>query len=236
MICYSRKKIIFYALCAISLIIMITILTKKNNNNILETVSLPIENKVIILDAGHGFPDEGAESINNVTEAPINLSISKKVQNLLEQAGSTVILTRSDNNGIYNENNNTIREKKVSDIKNRVEIGNNSFADIFVSIHLNKISQEKYWGWQTFYKDGNEESKKLAICLQQGLNQSIKKDNKRVPLKIENKYIIDNVKIPTSIVECGFLSNEEEEKLLQTDEYQNQLAWGIYMGILDYFY
>lgn len=125
---------------------------------------------------------------------------------------------------------------KVSDIKNRVKIGNESSADIFVSIHLNKISQQKYWGWQTFFKAGNEESKKLAESLQSGLNQTIQKENKREALKINNIYIVDHVEIPIAIVECGFLSNEEEEKLLQTEEYQNKLAWGIYVGIMDYFY
>lgn len=185
---------------------------------------------------GHGTPDEGASSDEGITEASINLKIALKVQNLLEEAGSTVILTRSDENGIYEEKSNTLREMKVSDIKNRVKMGNESSADIFVSIHLNKITQQKYWGWQTFFKKGNEESKKLAEALQNGLNQTIQKENKRESLKIENIYIVDHVKIPITIVECGFLSNEEEEKLLQTEEYQNKLAWGIYVGIMDYFY
>lgn len=178
----------------------------------------------------------GASSDEGVTEASINLKIALKVQNLLEEAGSTVILTRSDENGIYEEGSNTLREMKVSDIKNRVKIGNESSADIFVSIHLNKIPQQKYWGWQTFFKNGNEESKKLAESLQNGLNQTIQKENKRESLKINNIYIVDHVEIPIAIVECGFLSNEEEEKLLQTEEYQNKLAWGIYVGIMDYFY
>ena len=129
----------------------------------------------------------------------------------------------------------TLREKKVSDIKNRVKIGNNSDADIFVSIHLNKIPQSQYWGWQTFFKQGNEKSEKLAKSLQNGLNETIQKENKREALKIENIYIIEHVEIPTSIVECGFLSNPEEKELLQTEEYQNKLAWGIYIGIMDYF-
>ena len=161
---------------------------------------------------GHGTPDEGASSDEGITEASINLKIALKVQDLLEEAGSTVILTRSDENGIYEEKSNTLREMKVSDIKNRVKMGNESSADIFVSIHLNKITQQKYWGWQTFFKKGNEESKKLAEALQNGLNQTIQKENKRESLKIENIYIVDHVKIPITIVECGFLSNEEEEK------------------------
>ena len=177
----------------------------------------------------------GASSKGGVTESNINLSIALKVKRLLEESGNTVILTREDECGIFDENCSTIREKKVSDIKNRVKIGNESNADIFVSIHLNKIPQEKYWGWQTFFKKGNEDSKKLATCIQNGIKSSVKKNNKRVPLKIENIYIVEHVNIPITIVECGFLSNNEEEKLLQTEKYQKKIAYGIYIGIINDF-
>ena len=185
--------------------------------------------------AGHGGEDGGAVSSNGVSEAQINLSIALKLQNLLEQSGATVVLTRSDDNAIYDIDSKTLRQKKNSDLKNRVKIGNTSSADIFVSIHLNKIEQSQYYGWQTFFKDGSEQGKKLATCIQENLNEAIQKENKRTPLKISDIYIIKNVEIPTTIVECGFLSNPEEEKQLQTDEYQNKLAWGIYNGIMDYF-
>lgn len=178
----------------------------------------------------------GAESKNGITENAINLKITLKVQSLLEQSGATVILTRSDENGIYDLDKQTLREKKVSDIKNRVKIGNESQADIFVSIHLNKIPQTQYYGWQTFYKKSDENSIKLAKSIQQNLNESIQKQNKRESLVIKGKYIIENVEIPTTLVECGFLSNPEEEAQLQNEEYQDRLAWGIYNGIIDYFY
>lgn len=178
----------------------------------------------------------GAESKNGITENAINLKITLKVQSLLEQSGAIVILTRSDENGIYDLDKQTLREKKVSDIKNRVKIGNESQADIFVSIHLNKIPQTQYYGWQTFYKKSDENSIKLAKSIQQNLNESIQKQNKRESLAISGKYIIEHVEIPTTIVECGFLSNPEEEAQLQNEEYQDRLAWGIYNGIIDYFY
>ena len=174
--------------------------------------------------------------VTGVTEAESNLKIALKVQNLLEQSGATVILTRSDENAIYDLDKKTLKQKKISDIHNRVKIGNESSADIFVSIHLNKIPQEEYWGWQTFYKSDSADGQKLAISLQNGLNEAIQKENKRVPMQIDNVYIIKHVEIPTVIVECGFLSNPKEEQLLLTDEYQNKLAWGIYTGIMDYFY
>lgn len=164
------------------------------------------------------------------------MKIALKLQNLLEQSGSSVVLTRSDENAIYDLDSKTLRQKKISDIHNRVKIGNESSADIFVSIHLNKIPQQQYDGWQTFYNAQSEEGQKLAVSIQNNLNDAIQKENNRVAKTIDNIYIIKNVEIPTTIVECGFLSNPEEEKLLLEDEYQNRLAWGIYNGIIDYFY
>lgn len=200
------------------------------------TVSLPVSGKTIVIDAGHGKPDEGAESSSGTTEAETNLKIALKLQNLLEQSGSSVVLTRSDENAIYDMDAKTLRQKKISDIHNRVKIGNESSADIFVSIHLNKIPQQQYDGWQTFYKEGNKNGQKLATSIQNNLNKAIPKENNRVAKTIDNIYIIKHVEIPIAIVECGFLSNPEEEKLLLQDEYQNRLAWGIYNGIIDYFY
>ena len=178
----------------------------------------------------------GAQSSNGTTEAETNLKIALKLQNLLEQSGCTVILTRSDENAIYDIDSKTLKQKKISDIKNRVKIGNESSADIFVSIHLNKIPQSEYFGWQCFYNTKNDNSKKLAKQIQENLNEAIQKENNRVPMKLDTVYIMKNVEIPISIVECGFLSNPTEEKKLLEDEYQNRLAWGIYNGILDYFY
>lgn len=99
---------------------------------------------------------------------------------MLEQSGCTVILTRSDENAIYDIDSKTLKQKKISNIHNRVKIGNESSADIFVSIHLNKIPQSQYDGWQTFYKSGNEQGKKLSESIQVSLNESIEKENKRV--------------------------------------------------------
>lgn len=205
------------------------------NKNAISTMALPVTNKTIVIDAGHGGEDGGATSENGISEAQINLKIALNLQKLLEQSGANVILTRSDENAIYDLDKKTLREKKVSDIKNRVKIGNNSSADIFVSIHLNKIPQNQYSGWQTFYKDGNEQGKELATLIQNNLNETIQKENKRLPMKISNVYIIKQVEIPTAIVECGFLSNPEEEQILQQEIYQEKLAWGIYNGIIEYF-
>ena len=177
----------------------------------------------------------GAESKNGTTEAEINLKIVLKLQQLLEQSGCTVILTRSDENAIYDLDAKTLKQKKISDIHNRVKIGNESAADIFVSIHLNKINEQQYYGWQTFYNSNNEQSKVLAEQIQVNLNESIQKENHRIAMKLNSVYIMKYVEIPISIVECGFLSNPQEEEELLQDSYQDKLAWGIYNGIISYF-
>ena len=182
------------------------------------------------------FQMNGAVGYYGTTEQAINLAIGLKLQKLIEQSGASVILTRSDENGIYSLDSKSIKSKKVSDIKNRVEIGNNSNADVFVSIHLNKYPEsEIYRGWQTFYQENNENSKILAQYIQDNLNKNIEFKNDRVPLKITNVYIMEHVKIPSVIIECGFLSNAEETNLLKTDNYQNKLAWGIFLGLQNYF-
>ena len=235
MIILSKKRIGTITAILLVALFAFTFQTAKLYNTV-QTVSLPVSNKVIVVDAGHGKPDEGAQSSNGTTEAETNLRIALKLQTLLEQSGATVILTRSDENAIYDLDKTTLRQKKISDIHNRVKIGNESSADIFVSIHLNKIPQSQYYGWQCFYKQNDEKSTNLAKSIQANLNDAIQKENKRVAMKLDSVYIMKHVEIPISIVECGFLSNPEEEAKLLTDEYQDKLAWGIYNGIMDYFY
>lgn len=176
----------------------------------------------------------GTSSASGTTEQELNLQITLKLQEVLEQSGVKVILTRSDDNGIYEVDKDSIRSKKISDTKNRVYIGNNSDADIYVSIHMNYYTDSQYSGWQTFYQSSNENSKRLATLIQESLNENIGQ-NKRNPMAIKGVYIMDHVKIPSVIVECGFLSNKSDEEKLKTDSYQSQLAWGIYIGIQKYF-
>ncbi len=247
MIIINKKRIQIIISCLVIALFVFSLQIANNKNdlaeninlvqqNTLQTTATPVSGKTVVIDAGHGVPDEGAESSNGTTEAETNLKIALKVQNLLEQSGCNVILTRSDENAIYDLDAKTLKQKKISDIRNRVKIGNEAQADIFVSIHLNKIPQQQYYGWQCFYKPNDENSIKLAKKIQAKLNDAIQKENKRVAMKLDTVYIMKHVEIPISIVECGFLSNPEEEKQLLDDTYQNRLAWGIYNGIEEFFY
>lgn len=233
-----KKRIICFFVFCIFLVysfIVAGILKLKDENESIMTNSTAVTSHVIVIDAGHGKPDEGAVGLYGTTEEAINLKIALKLQALIEQSGGIVYLTRSDENGIYSADSNTIKQMKVSDIKNRVAIGNQEDVDVFISIHLNKYPESIYSGWQTFYQSDNEESLKLATCIQEGLNNSISTPNNRVPLPLKGIYIMDNVENTTVTVECGFLSNEDEAKKLQEDEYQDKLAWGLFIGIQDFF-
>lgn len=233
MIIFLKKRILF--LCSFFLISIAYYSINSNNLNTIYTSSTPISNHVIILDAGHGSPDGGAVASDGTIESELNLKIVLKLQSLLESSNCTVILTRSDENGIYEVNNKSIRNQKVSDMQNRALIGNQSNAEIFVSIHMNKLPQEQYDGWQTFYKNEDEDSIKLADSIQQNLNYFIDKTNNRKIKSIKNIFLTRKVEIPLVIVECGFLSNAKETELLKTDNYQELLSWSIYSGIMDYF-
>ena len=235
MILLNKKRILFISSIIICSIFSCSVVNQEFSKS--EPVSsTPATNHVVILDAGHGNPDGGAtNSSGEIIESDLNLQIVLKLQNLLESSNCTVILTRSDENGIYETNANSIREKKISDMKNRVKIANTSNAEFFISIHMNKLNQTQYSGWQTFYKPDNEYSKLLAQKIQANLNTFMKFENTRKIKPISGIYLSKNVKIPLVIVECGFLSNYKESNLLKTDNYQNSLAWSIYNGIMDYF-
>ena len=229
------KKIIIIALVLIVIFFSIYIMSFKIGKTIISVNATDVTSKVVVIDAGHGKPDEGAIGLYGTTEEAINLKIAMKLQELIEQSGGIVYLTRSDENGIYSSKAKSIREKKISDVKNRVIIGNGQDVDIFISIHLNKYPSSTYSGWQTFYQQGNEESVRLAKCIQDSLNNTISKPNNRVPLVLKGVYLMDHIQNTTITVECGFLSNKEEARLLNDDSYQDKLAWGIYIGIQEYF-
>ena len=238
MFIFTKKDIIFYILMTSLILITIFIPTISLTQKVIDTnTNTILENGKIIIDAGHGDPDGGAVSKNGVKESELNLQIAQKLALKLKENNFEVIMTRKDENNIASESmqNKKIREIKSDDLNNRVKIANESGASILVSIHMNKFEDSKYRGWQTFYSKNSENGKKLAESIQSSIGECIEYENKRTALKIEGIKIIDKSLIPAVIVECGFLSNEEECKLLQEEEYQEKLAEGIKNGIIKYF-
>ncbi len=199
------------------------------------TVVLPVTNKVIVLDPGHGGPDPGAIGKSGIFEKDINLDIVLKLQGFLEQSGCITQLTRAIDESIHDKDKNSIRRKKNSDLKNRKNIIDTSQANAYISIHLNSFPEEQYKGVQSFYPRDSEDSKRLAKSIQKELKSTLQINDNREALPIGDVYLMKDTKIPSVIVECGFLSNPEEEKNLSTEEYRKKIAWGIYLGIMNFF-
>jgi len=191
-----------------------------------ETISLPSTNKLIVIDAGHGGFDPGAIGVTGKEEKTINLSIALKLQALLEQGGANVVLTRATDDAVAGT--------KREDMKTRKIIKDEADGDIFISIHLNSFPEEKYKGAQTFYPKGNEEAKVMAECIQKSLINILDKGNNRIAKELDDMYLIKNSKIPSNIIECGFVSNSEEEANLSNSDYQDKIAWAIYVGLTEY--
>ena len=185
----------------------------------------------VVIDAGHGGADPGKVGINGALEKDINLEIVKKLKVFLEQADIEVILTRDSDMGLYDEN---ASNKKVQDMKRRVEIIETSEPVMTVSIHQNSYHEEYVHGAQTFYYANSEQSKLLAEKRQLLLLDEIDGDNTRTAKSNDSYYLLKKTSSPIVIVECGFLSNSEEAEKLSSDYYQEKLAWAIHLGILQY--
>jgi N-acetylmuramoyl-L-alanine amidase len=196
-----------------------------------------VSQRKVVIDAGHGGEDPGAVSdYSGLKEKDVNLSIAKKVQKLLEADNYKVIMTREEDVLVYQEGITSETEMRRQDLTRRKKLIDESGADIVVSIHLNKFPQSKYFGAQAFYPPESPESRRLAECLQKAIKQTVDPNNTR-KAHVEKKpfIILKNLKVPTVFVECGFLSNPEEEKKLAQEEYQFKLAAAIKQGIDDYF-
>ncbi|WP_353094165.1 N-acetylmuramoyl-L-alanine amidase CwlD [Tissierella praeacuta] len=229
------KKRYIRLVAAVAAIILILSYGLLKQSEVMPVSYLPIANKIIAIDPGHGGVDPGAVSKNGIKEDEINLAISLKLKRLIEQSGGIVFMTRTTDKGLYTSEAKTLRQMKTEDLKKRREIVNNSGSHIFISIHLNSFTRPNYYGAQTFYKSGSEEGEKLASIIQEELKNILDKDNKRQPYERDDVYILKEVSMPAVLVECGFLSNAAEEKLLIDESYQEKIAWSIYVGIMNYF-
>ncbi|NLK76971.1 MAG: N-acetylmuramoyl-L-alanine amidase [Clostridiales bacterium] len=185
----------------------------------------------IVVDAGHGGMDPGKIGINKEKEKDINLKIAKKLKKLLEKDGIEVVMTRTDENGLYSESSNN---KKVEDMRKRCEIIEEAKPVFTVSIHQNSYSEEYVKGAQVFYYGESAEGKQLAETLQSVLIEQLDPSNHRQAKANESYYLLKKTSSPTVIVECGFLSNSQEAALLATKEYQEKVAEAVHSGIVQY--
>ena len=190
--------------------------------------------RTIVLDAGHGGEDGGAVSPDGVVESDLNLAITRRLRDVLLFLGRDTVLTRTGEDAIYSPEAVTLREKKVSDLKNRVALINSQPEAVLISIHQNSYHQEEVSGGQVFYYKSSEKGKRLAEIIQKRFDYVLGEQNRRLARANGNYYLLLHVKCPIVIVECGFLSNRKEAALLQDPEYQDRMAWTVHMGIMEY--
>lgn len=231
---FSKGK--YFLLLGILFVIYIglIILAFFNLNTVTKADTGFVNDVTIVLDAGHGGEDGGATA-NGIIEKDINLSISNMLADIFTASGYNVISTRTED-VMINTDGETLRERKVSDMKNRLEIFNHSEANIILSIHQNMFTQDKYSGTQIFYSTNHDESLQLAESIRNTVVKFIQPENSReTKPSTKDIYLLHNATNPAIIVECGFISNRYEAEKLKTEEYQKQLAFAIFSGFTEYY-
>nr|WP_313885164.1 N-acetylmuramoyl-L-alanine amidase CwlD [Clostridium sp. DJ247] len=209
----------------------------KSKETSVSSTATPPDNlkKVILIDPGHGGMDGGAVSKRGTLEKDINLSISLKLRDKLTENEYIVVMTRDEDKGLYTSKNSAEKMKR-EDLNNRCNLKRDSNCDLFISIHQNFFPQSKYYGAQVWYCKPDE-SKLLAQIIQKNLRNDLDNNNKREEQPAGNLYKILRCycEIPSVIVECGFLSNYNEEIQLQNESYQQKIAESIAKSVREFF-
>lgn len=188
----------------------------------------------VVIDAGHGGMDGGGVSVNGVPEKGINLNIAKTLRDMLTLLGYDAELTRESDISIHDEDVKGLKEQKLSDMKNRLELFN-SPDSVCVSIHQNRFTDPKYSGAQMFYYRESAASQQLAECLKARICGYLQPENERETKPVDDElFLICNCENPAVMSECGFISNPEEAALLENTPYQQQMAFAIMCGINDF--
>lgn len=195
-------------------------------SNDIDTPVLPYK---IVLDAGHGGIDVGAVGVSGTSESDLNLEYTLELKSQLEKYGFTVVLTRNDKNGLYSEYKNGFKKEDMQKRKQIIEAEN---PDLFISIHQNKFASSSSYGPQVFYTPNSEKSKNFALSVKSSFDSNL--DTKKRAIKEGDFYMLYCSPCPSILIECGFLSNPEEEKLLIDKQYKKQFCYLIVCGIFQY--
>ena len=230
----SKKTTLwFFVVYGLTIGILLAIVILGNRAVTTLSENLPIERRhVLILDPGHGGVDGGATSCSGTLESQYNLDIALRLDDLLHLLGYDTIMTRREDISIYT-NGTTIAQQKVSDLRERVRICNETGNGILISIHQNTYPSEKCTGAQVFYPNTSG-SKELAAKLQTRFRNLLNPGSNRREQQGRGIYLLEQLKIPGILVECGFLSNPEEDAKLKTKAYQKQLCCVIATSVIEY--
>lgn len=230
---FSKSDIVKFAKIVFSVILFVSIFVFICG---FSTKNVKIKHSpIIVIDAGHGGEDGGAVADDGTNEKDINLKIALQLEELLKSSGFDTVMTRNEDIAIYDEGCDTIKTKKVSDMHNRLKLFNESENNIVISIHQNKFGQKQYNGTQVFYSPNNPDSEELAESIRLSVTSMLQPENSRELKKSDkNIYLLYNCTNPSVIVECGFISNDDELEKLKTEDYQKQIAFSIYCGCVEY--
>ncbi|MFC3040881.1 N-acetylmuramoyl-L-alanine amidase CwlD [Virgibacillus xinjiangensis] len=226
----NSKKYLLWVMGAVLLAILIQFPLEKSE---VATWTTPLAGKTVVIDPGHGGPDGGAVGSDNTLEKDISLSVAKKLQNFLQQAGAVVYLTREEDKDLASADTKGLSRRKAEDLRARLAFIKEKEPNFFITLHLNALGSSKWRGAQTFYYPEFKESKHLAVMIQNEIIRNLE-NTKREALAIEEVYLMKHAEVPGALVEIGFLSNPEERELLKQDDYQQGMAASIYEGILRY--
>lgn len=193
--------------------------------------TMPLSGKTVVIDAGHGGVDGGAESADGLVEKEVTLELAFQLRDYLQQAGAFVVMTREGDYDLARPETRGLSRRKTEDLLARADILRKADADLFLTIHLNSMPSSRWRGAQTFYYPGQEKSRRLAVFIQEELRQNLLNTN-RVANTASTIYLLKTSPVPAALVEVGFLSNREEAALLSDPRYQRKLAASIYRGVL----
>lgn len=232
------KKMWFISLvCFLSFLIVL--LLSVGFSIILKTHKANVKAKndefVIVIDCGHGGPDGGAVAADGTVEKDINLKLGHQLRELLTSYGYKVVMTRYKDEFICDDHNASLREQNISDLHNRLDIAESYPNSIFISLHMNKFSEESSWGSQLFYSPNDKNSQILAEKIRNRLIANTQKGNERALKEMDDSvYIIYNATHPALLLECGFLSNIKERERFKDNAYRSKFVGDIFEGIIDY--
>ena len=220
-----QKKI---ELALVIIFLAALIMLSKNLQKMVSSGNVTAKNNVIVLDSGHGGDDPGKIGVNQAKEKEVNLNISKKIKKRLEKKGWQVVMTREKDVMLGDPE---AGNKKIHDMKARVDLINKTMPQAAVSIHQNSYQDEQIHGAQVFYYSHSKDGKRMAEVMQKAL-LAVDEENTRQAKANDTYYLLKRTEVPTIIVECGFLSNPEEAAKLIDPEYQKKLADAIVEGII----
>ncbi|MBB6451497.1 N-acetylmuramoyl-L-alanine amidase [Geomicrobium halophilum] len=196
-------------------------------------LNLPLSGQVIVIDPGHGGVDGGSSSKEGLMEDEVALDIAFKLRDYLQSAGALVLMIREEDTDLAAPSTEGLRNRKVEDLQKRVQMINDSGSDFFISLHLNAGPSTSWRGAQTFYNPSFSESQVMAEVVQGEMTRQLENTNRKAA-GVNNIYMLDHTEIPGLLIEAGFLSNPEEARNFQDEQYLDRMAASIYQGLVRY--